>query len=120
MVQRCTNPNRPYWKDYGGRGIKVCERWHKFENFLEDMGDKPGPKHSLDRFPDNNGNYEPGNVRWATIQEQSENKTNTLYLTYNGKTQAASAWARELSIPKTTIYSRVRRGLPVCEVLQKS
>lgn len=74
MLQRCTNRKRPRWRDWGGRGIKVCDRWRKFKNFLEDMGRKPGPNYSIDRFPDNNGNYEPGNCRWATWQEQVANQ----------------------------------------------
>jgi hypothetical protein len=84
MLQRCTNPNGKAWKHYGGRGIKVCRRWsgpRGFQNFLTDMGRRPGGKGksgraflSLDRYPDPDGNYEPGNVRWATAKQQQENK----------------------------------------------
>jgi hypothetical protein len=72
MVQRCTNPKVPNWRYYGGRGIGVCERWMKFKNFLDDMGLRPQGK-SLDRWPNKDGNYEPGNCRWATQQEQIDN-----------------------------------------------
>jgi hypothetical protein len=74
MIDRCTRPKRKDWKDYGGRGIKICRRWRKFENFLFDVGHKPSASMSLDRFPDSNGNYKPGNVRWATHSQQMKNR----------------------------------------------
>lgn len=72
MLQRCENPNHQAYKYYGGRGISVCERWHTFENFLADVGERPRGL-TLDRWPDNNGNYEFGNIRWATKKEQCAN-----------------------------------------------
>lgn len=77
MLTRCTNPNFPtYWR-YGGRGIKVCDRWRIFENFLADMGERSSAKYSIDRYPDRHGNYEPGNCRWATMKEQCRNRETT-------------------------------------------
>ena len=72
MLQRCENPNHKHFKYYGGRDIRVCKRWHKFENFYEDMGQRPEGK-SIDRI-DNNGNYEPGNCKWSTPHEQMMNR----------------------------------------------
>jgi hypothetical protein len=73
MHSRCENPKEAGYKNYGGRGITVCERWRSFENFYADVGDRPSPKHSIDRI-NNDGNYEPGNVRWATRTEQNRNR----------------------------------------------
>lgn len=74
MIQRCTNPNYPKWAFWGGRGIHVCDRWKDFRNFIADMGRRPSKDMQLDRYPDNNGNYEPGNVRWATRSQQNKNR----------------------------------------------
>lgn len=81
MKTRCSNANEPGWHLYGGRGIRVCDRWLKgdgirsgFECFLADMGPRPSDDHSIDRFPDNDGNYEPNNCRWATPKQQANNR----------------------------------------------
>lgn len=85
MRNRCTVPGSPAYEKYGGRGIKVCDRWmNSFENFALDMGDKPSKHHSIDRI-DVNGNYEPGNCRWATYKEQQLNRRNTVYIDVDGK-----------------------------------
>ncbi len=73
MRQRCENPKQKAYKNYGGRGIEVCKRWLKFENFYADMGPRPSRKYSIDRIY-NDGNYEPGNCRWATASDQQRNK----------------------------------------------
>ncbi len=73
MLSRCNDPNATGYDNYGGRGIKVCRRWHKFENFLEDMGERPAGM-TLDRYPDNDGNYKKSNCRWATAKEQVNNR----------------------------------------------
>lgn len=108
IKSRCYNPNVERYPNYGGRGIKMCERWkHSFENFYADMGPRPSVKHSIDRFPDVNGDYEPGNCRWATIEEQMRGMTNNHWLEYKGKKLVLSDWANELK----TFPSNINRML---------
>ena len=116
MLYRCENRKSHAWKDYGGRGIRVCDRWHIFENFLADMGPRPGPEYSLDRI-DNDRGYEPGNVRWHTWEEQQNNRRPTKRLTYAGKTQSVAQWARELGFDAATLYARINRGWDTEEIL---
>jgi len=106
--KRCHNPKSVGYKNYGGRGIKVCDRWSKFENFLADMGQKPTPKHTIERR-DNNGNYEPNNCRWATVKEQNNNRRSNTKVTYNGQTKTISQWADELGFSWKTLYMRYKR-----------
>jgi hypothetical protein len=94
MVSRCTNPHHDEWDSYGGRGITVCDRWLKFENFYEDMGDRPSDKHSLDRL-DNDKSYSNDNCEWRLPRDQMNNRRNTVKLTHNGITKPASEWADE-------------------------
>lgn len=107
MLQRCTNSSCPSYAEYGGSGIRVCERWMVFENFLEDMGRKPSPAHSLDRYPNNAGNYEPGNCRWATRTEQARNTKATLFVDFRGSRVTLRELADRYGIKYLTLYGRV-------------
>lgn len=109
MRSRCNNPRDTGWSRYGGRGIRVCERWNSFECFLADMGLRPSLNYSIDRI-DNNGNYEPSNCRWATDYEQNRNRGDNIFLTYNGRTQCMSDWAKELDLCLQMVYGRWDRG----------
>lgn len=117
---RCGNPKVPFYKNYGGRGITVCERWlgeQGFANFLADMGRKPDPKRTLDRI-DNNGNYEPSNCRWATRGEQAENKRSNRVLVHDGRALSVTQWAVALGISRGTIFARLRKGATVARALK--
>ncbi len=113
MRRRCDNPTVKFFHNYGGRGIRVCKRWDdSFDNFFADMGPRPSPKHSIDRYPNNNGNYEPGNCRWATAKEQRRNQRNNHILTLGERSQTVTDWAEELGLDRATITNRVKnRGL---------
>jgi hypothetical protein len=103
MRERCNNPKRKDYPRYGGRGIKVDENWSDFRNFLSDVGVRPEGM-QLDRI-DNDGNYEPGNVRWVTPRQNANNKRNNVKIDYRGETKTIAEWARHLGIcPKTFRY----------------
>lgn len=110
MISRCANKKAINYADYGGRGISVCERWMNFAAFYDDVGPRPSIKHSLDRYPNNDGNYEPSNVRWATDIEQHRNKRNNALLTYCGVTLPLIAWSEKLGLSYRAIHSRYKRG----------
>ena len=112
MKRRCEDPARDNYPRYGGRGIRVCERWQSFENFLADMGPRPSPKHSIDRI-DSEGDYCPENCRWATAIEQANNKSNNRLLTACGKTQTLAEWVRETGLSSVVIRERINRGWSV-------
>src|ERR1700743_836023 len=99
LIKRCTNPSHERYCDYGGKGVLVCDRWRdSFANFLQDMGLKPSPAHTLDRFPQKEGNYEPGNCRWATTKEQNRNRKSNVYLEFEGERLVKVDWAKRLGI----------------------
>lgn len=118
MIRRCESSHCKEYASYGGRGIKVCERWRKsFPDFLSDMGERPTHvRHSIDRL-DVNGNYEPGNCRWATYVEQANNKRNTKLFLHNGENKTVAQWARIYNISSAVIYDRLQRGYSMTRAL---
>lgn len=112
MKSRCSRKVAHNYKYYGGRGITVCDRWRdSFENFLADMGPRP-PKHSLDRI-NNDGNYEPGNCRWASDIVQKRNKRSVALVEYDGRSRHIADWAVEIGISHEILYRRLRMGWSV-------
>ncbi len=109
MNQRANNLNFPRHKDWGGRGIGICARWKVFQNFLDDMGLKPTPEHSLDRI-DNNKGYEPGNCRWATRSQQQRNTRRNRLLTYRGETKCLTVWSGILGLSTHVIRHRILKA----------
>lgn len=115
MNARCSNPRHSSYKNYGGRGISVCERWHDFANFLADMGEKPAG-HSIDRV-DNNANYSPENCRWASVTEQARNKRNVPVLTLDGVSAPRPEWRERLHFKRGTLEYRLAAGWTVHDAL---
>ena len=118
---RCNNPKHKHYYLYGGRGIKMCDRWlgeNGFENFKNDMGDRPSPKHEIDRR-DNSLGYSPDNCHWVTDYEQSRNKRSNRNITYNGKTQCLMDWSKELGISHNTLLKRIRSGWDEIDALTR-
>jgi hypothetical protein len=106
MRARCNSSVHPSYHAYGARGIRVCERWNDFEAFLSDMGPRPSLNHSLDR-ENNNGNYEPGNCRWATPKEQQNNRSNTRWITYKDERLPLADWSRRMGLAPKVVYMRI-------------
>lgn len=122
MLNRVSPNNLNYVKNYYNRGITVCDRWKPENdgrsNFTKDMGERPTPKHTLDRI-DNDKGYSPENCRWATYEEQSNNRRDNKYITFNSKRQTISQWSKELNILPETISWRLDNGYSIEECLQQ-
>lgn len=118
ILQRCNNPNVRSYKDYGGRGIRVCERWRKFENFLQDMGYRPSPKHSIGR-KDNAKEYSPANCQWETRKEQQRNTRQNRLITYKGETLPLIEWTERVGLAYWLVHGRLSRGWSIEDALTK-
>jgi len=115
---RCYIPSVSNFAGYGGRGIKMCDRWcNSFENFLDDMGRKPSPELSIDRI-DNDGDYEPGNCRWAPLSVQAGNRRNNLVFEYLGRRYTCSEAARAFGLKPHTLADRLRKGWLVADAIE--
>jgi hypothetical protein len=115
LTQRCTDPNSAKYLRYGGRGIEIAPRWvgrEGFANFLADMGRKPSSQHSIER-KNRDGNYEPENCVWATIEEQANNRSNNRLVTHHGETHSVAEWARRLGMAYSRLAARLDRGWPL-------
>jgi hypothetical protein len=106
IMERCYNPTCEAYKDYGGRGIRVCERWHDIRNFIAELPSGYEEGLEIDRI-DNDGHYEPGNVKWSTRQQNSSNRRSARLITLDGRTQSLSRWAAEKCLPRTVILNRL-------------
>ena len=117
IIQRCNNVNFVQWKDYGGRGIKICARWlESFDNFYADMGDLPSDKHTIERI-DNNGDYEPDNCKWDTMRNQRRNARSNRLITFNGETLCMRDWETKLGFGRNVIAWRLDHGWSVEKTL---
>lgn len=120
MLQRCYNPKTKSFKNYGGRGIRVARQWrNSFQQFLADVGPRPSSKHSLDRYPDNNGDYEPGNVRWATKSEQARNTRVTVRVVVDGVQIPLKDYTEKLGIEHRLVRKRFRAGMALEDAITK-
>lgn len=119
MIKRCADPTCDAYKWYGGRGIKVCERWQIFAGFLSDMGERPVGK-SIDRYPNQDGNYEPANCRWATQKEQIRNSSIVRFLTVGGVTKTYTEWEESLGLCRGIVSYRIKHGWSAEECIQET
>lgn len=116
MWTRCSDPRNAEYPRYGGRGISVCEQWRDAATFFEDMGPRPSRGHSLDRI-DNDGHYEPGNVRWATLRQQNRNKRSNRWIEFRGERLVISDMAIKYGIELETLRCRLARGWTIANAL---
>lgn len=120
MKNRCHNPASQDAYLYSEKGVIVCDRWrYSFENFFADMGFAPSPKHSVDRYPNRRGNYEPGNVRWATQKEQSNNTERNVFIDYKGETLTRAQWSERFKFSIHYFDKAKKQGNPLVGVLHK-
>jgi hypothetical protein len=117
MMQRCYNSKHKQYKDYGGRGIKVCKRWHKFENFLEDMGIRPGKRFSIDRIKNDEG-YCLDNCRWATKRQQARNHRRNVWIEYNGREMILQDCADLLQMSSGILRYHLKKGKTVAQIIE--
>ena len=119
MLHRVEDKTRVGYKNYGGRGITVCDRWRDFPSFVEDMGEKPSPKHTLERV-DNDGPYSPENCVWATRTEQSSNRRGNVLITFQGETKTVKQWCTILRLSYFSIIKKVARGHDVLRIFTEA
>lgn len=115
---RCYDPEHQSYRNYGARGIAVCDRWHKFRNFVNDVGYPPAGT-QFDRYPNNDGNYEPGNWRWATRKENNRNKRTNRLITIGGVSKVVTDWCIESGISLSGLDNRIRNGETVEQALSR-
>jgi hypothetical protein len=116
MMRRCYTPQNQGYKWYGARGIRVAERWHKYENFLSDMGRRPSPDMHIDRI-NPKGDYEPGNCRWVTRTENARNRSNNVIISFRGKSGCVSEFIESSGLHRNLVYRRLREGWSPDEAL---
>jgi hypothetical protein len=106
MINRCNDKNHNRYHRYGGRGIKVCDRWMDYNNFIEDMGARPTKKHSIDRI-DNDIGYDPKNCKWSLMKDQANNRCNNRLIEFNGIKKTLQIWADEIGINQSSLRKRI-------------
>ena len=117
IKRRCESPKHISFPRYGGKGIKCLLK--SPQDILDAIGHRPTAQHSVDRYPDSQGHYEKGNIRWATPKEQSENRKNTVWLTHNGEARPLARWAEKYSLNIDTLRDRIDRGWTTEDALKK-
>jgi hypothetical protein len=120
IKKRCFNKNCKHFDDYGGRGVTMCQEWKdSFEAFFRDMGPRPSPRHTIDRYPNNDGNYELSNCRWTTKKEQANNRRSSRLITVGSETKTLTEWGESSGLGWSLIATRLNRGWPVKDAVSR-